>query len=425
MASLKSSALCASIMIQLALVTPGVFAEDSSLGSVASSNPNFLIVVGDDIGWPYYGFMGDPHVQTPNLDQLSQEGTWFPVAYTTSSLCRPSNPSIASGLYNFQTPSIGKTPDPETPTLANQLATAGYRSFAGGKWPTVPGREHAHEAGWEVLAEEFARPGEMSCACEGPHSFARDASSSQALTGFLDDYGSEPWIAWVAPYTTHVPYQPNAQFQIYDTGKKKANQFYATVSQLDDWIGWVRSELEARGELDNTVIIYLSDNGAGPGDPKLKPSKSKHSEGGYRTPIILWGGASTRLEGSGKRLEFAHAVDIFPTILGLAGIPLPEGPEYHGQRLDRVGEVPWREVLVGQHARKFASRSNARHARDERYFMTAKGCPKKLVFFDLEANPYSPPKIRSADLDAERAATLASAVDQWWDPCAATDDANS
>jgi uncharacterized sulfatase len=381
----------------LALALPLVAGKPAA----ADPLPNILLVIGDDVGWPYYGFMGHPLIQTPVLDQLAAEGTWFPVAYTTSSLCRPSNPGILTGLHNFQMPVVTKALDTSVATIANQLHTVGYINFHGGKsWP----------GGIGFLEREYGFDDLASDDLIGVHEFARQ--TLDPLNDFIDQHVGTPKFIWAAPFIPHAPHDPPPWAEaIYanlsiDT---KFKSYFAAISQLDDMVGDILTKLDEVGERDNTVTIYLSDNGYG-----LPKSKGKFTNSGYQTPIILH---DPRSPGKGQRSEFAHAVDVFPTILDLAGVPLPPGP-YEGLPLHKVGDIAWRTHLMGQHTKKFGKVLESRHIRDADGFrLEIKKCGDDPKLWDLNQYPFQQKKEKDLQAHAARVATLTAALDAWWNPC--------
>lgn len=351
-------------------------------GSPQAATPNFAIIVGDDIGWPHYGFMNHPHVQTPNLDTLATEGTYFPVAYSASSLCRPSNPAIATGLFNFQFPLEKKRLISSTPNFANQLQSRGYRTFAGGKWPLNAGiqDEQAIEEGFDVVADEC------------PHCFAFNHETSQSFWDFLDET-NQPWAAWLAPYTVHVPFRSEPHNQIYDNvdTKGRNKKYWASITQMDEWVGDLLNELDIRGELENTIIFYVSDNGQ-----NMKKAKGKFTENGLRSPLIMWcGGEVTNCTNHGERSEFVHFIDIFPTIMGLTGAPMPAG-EYYGIDL----RAPTRTEIVGHYGRKLGAQREALYVRTADGFLyTQKSCKARPLVWDLNIDPEDPDRIKASQID--------------------------
>jgi uncharacterized sulfatase len=387
------------------LATLLVFGSVTTAAAEPLVQPNFVLIIGDDVGWPHYGFMGHPVIQTPHLDALAAEGTWFPVAYAAASLCRPSNPAISTGLHNFQMSVAQGVLDHATPTFASELKKRGYATFAGGKWPVFPGEEHATAMGFDVIAPE------------GKHTFGRDALTSQSFRTFLAGLGGQPFTAWLAPYTTHVPFSPLPQFRaIYEPLglRTREESYFGTLTQLDAFVGLVRQWLTDEGQLDHTVIFYMSDNGQ-----QLRKAKSEQTENGMRSPLILWCGPTVLgCTNQGRRDELVHFVDVFPTILALAGAPLPDVYDYMGLRLDLLGSAPWRTSLPGQFARQLGEARARRHLRTADGFLyVEKSCRSLPRVFDLNANPLDPPRLRVFEIDPTRVAAWRAELDAWWNPC--------
>jgi uncharacterized sulfatase len=331
-----------------------VFLVLSASGSAAQP-PNIVLVIGDDHGWPDSGFMGHEVVATPALDELAAGGTVFTNAQLPASVCRPSLQTLLSGLHPEQwrakrqaLAAAGTIPIVFFPelyrqevvhyrTLPRELARRGYRSWEGGKmWegtylqagfthgmantllapPEIDGSELGRE-GWDPTRCGASRDVELPCPALAP------------VREFLQESGEAPFFLWFAPMLPHTPFDPPAQFtDPYQDRGLSADEivYYAQVTRMDAVIGELLRELEDHGNRDDTLVIYISDNGWQIGQgffSDLGHGKGSLHELATRTPLVFhWPG---RVPAGVVREELVAADDLFPTILDFAGAePLPD-----------------------------------------------------------------------------------------------------
>lgn len=298
--------------------------------SSSPSLPNIIFIVADDIGHGDYHFAGHPEISTPHIDRLAQAGVVFSNGYTVNSICRPSLASLITGLYpsqheitvnarnintrrksfEFGLPLYAQRMN-ELDTLPRQLATLGYRSLQTGKW-------------WE---EGFATGGfdEGDKIAEGifRHVTRRNVIGREGLEpifSFIDENKRQPFFIWYAPQMPHVPHNPPGHFLAPYAGisDDRVAKYYGMVSWFDDTIGQIVTHLEQQQLRDNTIIVYLADNGysissdiLGDGSERGKDSPY---ESGIRMPIIFnWPGHWQ----PARRSDLASNIDIVPTLLDL------------------------------------------------------------------------------------------------------------
>jgi uncharacterized sulfatase len=312
--------------------------------------PNILLVIADDQGWPDSGFMGSDHVRTPHLDALAAGGTVFTHAFSSSSVCRPALRTMLTGLHPFQIEARiarlrrrHETVEPRREmvhfeTLAKRLADRGYRTFEGGKfW------EDSYElAGFDAgLTDDASRaevePGLDSLSGGTGNQLGR--SSLDPLWSFVDAPGDAPWFVWFSPMLPHTPFDaPRKYWDLYGADGWRHVEgrigYDANVTRLDDVIGALVSGLEARGVLDDTLVVYLSDNGwdaegqaSSPIGHALGGVRGKLSmyELGFRTPLVFhWPGVIEEGERDDRLVDM---VDVVATLVDFSGAePLPQSP---------------------------------------------------------------------------------------------------
>jgi uncharacterized sulfatase len=328
------------------------------------SRPNIVLIISDDLGYPYHGFQGNEIVQTPNIDQLAVEGTTFTHAYSSASVCRPALQTILSGLHprswNAQRDRLEevmgtrfrrRSEVEQYVTLPRHLARKGYRTFQGGKhW-----EGNFRLAGFDV-GTTISRPFSLF----SPDWFLFGRRSVAALDEFLDGVGEdEPFFLFFAPMLPHLPHDPVGGVLSSYQGlglEEAAVGYYANITRFDKLVGRLIADLDARGLRDDTLFIYVSDNGweQGPYDrPRflstgLGGDRGKYSiyELGFRSPLIFsWPG---RIPENEQRKDLVTFEDLHATILQYAGAPLP--PDHDGlalsQRIAGHGERE-RDHLIG------------------------------------------------------------------------------
>jgi len=313
----------------------GISLVSEAFAQAGDPPPHILFIIGDDHGWPYSGFMGDPFIQTPELDALVAGGTLFSHGYSTASVCAPSLQTLLTGLHPHQwvvrKEQIEQDIGAFIPrglevsyfddTLPKRLSGLGYRSFQAGKhWEGT-----FDMAGFDAGTAQSFIVGSLNT--DGS-SFGRP-DSIDPLWDFVDTAGNEPLLFWIAPKLPHVPFDPPTEFQMLYAGQglvANAVLYYANITRLDALIGEILAGFSNRGLLENTLVIYLSDNGWEQ-DPFTehwfgsifggRRGKYSNHELGFRTPVIFnWPGRVLSGQVFDDLVSFE---DVFTTILDYAG----------------------------------------------------------------------------------------------------------
>lgn len=302
-----------------------------SLGADPAARPNVVLIVGDDMGWTDFGFMGSQDVRTPHLDQLAAQSAFFPNAYVPTSLCRASLATLLTGQYPHEhgiccndppegvdralmLPFIGRAP-----TIPRLLGAAGYASLQTGKfW-----EGHYRNAGFTEGMTTRGRHGE-----EG---LAIGRQTMAPIEDFVRRHHDRPFFLWYAPMLPHEPHNPPERFLVeYSIPGRppKLARYYAMCAWFDDSCGQLLASLEREGLSDRTLVVFVVDNGW---IQELSPTrttrgwfapKSKLSpyDGGLRTPLLLrWPGKLA----PGRRAELVSTIDVAPTILAACDAPVP------------------------------------------------------------------------------------------------------
>ena len=313
------------------------------------TRPNILVFVSDDMGWGQPGFNGGTEVETPHMDRLADEGVKLTQFYVQP-VCAPTRASLFTGRYAWKT---GAADNPDSRmddglllderTIAEALRDSSYATWLVGKWhaghwgserlPLQRGFDHhygfyngfidsyKHVRPWRYWHEilDWHRNGRP--VVESGYSTFLLAEEASQLIERHD--GSRPFFLYVAFNAPHDPYQAPpeyiAQFSHlpYDLETRKQR---AMVKAMDDAIGQVMDALERRGVLDETLVMFLNDNGglseAG-GNSPYRGLKGSYLEGGIRVPAVMrW---PSRITAGSASDALMHVADLFPTFAGLAG----------------------------------------------------------------------------------------------------------
>jgi len=327
----------------------------TSLGQ--DKQPNVVTLLVDDLGYRDIGCYGGP-VKTPVLDKLAAEGVRFTDFHSGAPSCSPSRATFLTGrnhrragVYSVITERLHKMHllESET-TIAEVLKENGYATAHFGKWHLgmpVNNRENPTPADhgfdyWFGLVNgpgpshknptQFLRNGERVGEMKG---YSCQIVVDEALT-WLDQKrdGDEPFFLNIWFNEPHAPIAaPEEIVSQYGALDDQAAIYSGTIDNTDRAIGRLVAKLEKLGELDNTIIIYSSDNGSYRQERsgELRGKKGALFEGGHRVPgIVYWKGG---IPGGRVEDEPAGAVDLLPTLCGLIDIDKPEGVHLDGSDL--------------------------------------------------------------------------------------------
>lgn len=336
-------------------VLPGVCLENEP--------PNIVFILADDLGWKDLGVYGNEFNETPNLDKLAHSGIQFTQAYAACPVSSPTRASIMTGkhparlhLTNFIN---GRRIDPLSPvippqwkpyleaeeiTIAELLQSKGYTTGMVGKWhlgnqdlqmPWNQGFDFAR-----VIGENGLDYYNYSIYADSFKNEIKD-HGTEYLTDKLTGYGidfinknkDKPFFLYLAYSAPHVLLVPRADklgkyFRKYGQSERKFNPNYAAiVESIDDGIGMIVETLKSQGLLENTLVIFTSDNGGlamdelGPiptSNAPLREMKGHIYEGGTRIPaIISWEGI---IEKGQVCDNYFSTIDYLPTFCELTGI---------------------------------------------------------------------------------------------------------
>ncbi len=300
--------------------------------SPAAEKPNIILIISDDHAYSDYGFMGHEHIQTPNIDRIASQSQLYTRGYVTP-VCSPSLASLLTGKLPH---GHGITGNDLVPTgdgkrkrdtlldrlLSNEvvlpqaLGESGYLSFQSGKLWNASYREIGFTHGMTVKA---SRHGDLGLEI--------GRKGMKPIFDFIEQARAQakPFFVWYAPFLPHTPHNPPDELLAKYLGKgptPAAEKYYAMVEWFDQTCGELDRYLADNALSENTVVIYLADNGwhaaLGTGSDR---SKLSPYELGIRTPIFLRWPGKVPANRDGESL--ASIIDVVPTILKLAGAEVP------------------------------------------------------------------------------------------------------
>ncbi|MCP5537568.1 MAG: sulfatase-like hydrolase/transferase [Akkermansiaceae bacterium] len=310
--------------------------------------PNIVFILSDDQSWTDYGFMGHPDIKTPHLDKLAARSLVMPNGYVAAPLCRPSLASMASGLYPFQHGITGNDVDGKNnraqldiplrakfhqhPSFIKLLTSNGYLAHQSGKW---------WEGSWQDggFTHGMTHGDPKRGGRHGDAGLKIGRTGLKPVTDFIDHATKEnkPFLLWYAPLLPHTPHNPPERILGKYTQAGRADdlaKYYAMCEWFDETCGELLDYLDQKKLTNNTMVIYICDNGWAPAstnkdDPNQKTwprfalrSKASPYENGTRTPVMIsWPGHVS----ASRVPDLAHAIDLFPTIAAAAGLKAPDG----------------------------------------------------------------------------------------------------
>jgi len=349
----------------LIAITFTFFAVSSCKEHQKKENLNIIFIYADDWGYGDLGIHGSTFCETPNIDKLAAGGIDFQNFVVNNPVCSPSRTAIMTGHFPARHSVHGhfasveshmrrNMPDwlnPEAPMLPRILQNAGYKTAHFGKWHLS--NTHVEDSpdpahyGYDEYAA-FNLPGRL-------HQMSADSTVYKTID-FIERNHESPFFVNVWLHESHTPHYPEEEYMMQFDHLDKQQQVYAAIiAKADADIGMLMAKIKELNIDDNTLVIFSSDNGpeytgsgktiedasTGPGygtyysvgeTGGLKGQKRSLLSGGVRTPFIARC-PSFIPEGQVDRRSEIAGVDIFPTFLELAGIPLPEGYTADGESI--------------------------------------------------------------------------------------------
>jgi len=430
----------------LLLTVAAAWCSGDGLAADGPKRPNILLILIDDLGKEWLSCYGAEDVETPNLDRLAAEGMRFENAYCMPQ-CTPTRVTLLTGQYPFRHGWVNHWDVPRwgggchfdanrNPSLARYLQKAGYKTAAAGKWQISDFRvqpeamaQHGFDdwrmwTGFEgdnpPSAERYWNPYLHTLAGSQtyPNAYGPDLETD-FLIDFMLRHRDEPLFLYYPMTLTHgplvtTPAEPEATG---DLGQHKAMVRYA-----DHLVGRLITALKETDLLENTIVLVTCDNGTGGniaghrGGRLVQGAKGLTSEPGVCVPFIV--NCPGRVPAGVVTTALTDVTDILPTLLELAGAPLPEGHVFDGRSIaplitgqSQQSPRTWIMAMGGGNDARLTEngvenkfRFRDRVFRDERFKLYVDSNRQAVKLIDFESDPDESRNILAEPGDAGRLA---------------------
>ncbi|WP_203532562.1 arylsulfatase [Draconibacterium halophilum] len=310
------------------------------------TKPNIIIILADDQGWGDLSCKGNTNIETPNIDKLAETGVTFD-RFFVCAVCSPTRAELLTGRYHvrsgvWSTGAGGERMDLDETTIAEVFKNAGYATAAYGKWHNgMQAPYHPNSRGFDDFygfcsghwGNYYSPMLEHNGEIVKGDGFIIDNLTQKGLK-FIEGNKDKPFLLYLPFNTPHSPMQVPDQFwekyknknlEMFHRDKEKEDTLFtkAALAMCEniDWnVGRISQKVEELGLTENTIILYLSDNGPNGfrWNDNMKGKKGSTDEGGVRSPLIMnWKGKLS----AGKEIgEITSGIDLLPTLSELAGI---------------------------------------------------------------------------------------------------------
>jgi len=323
--------------------------------ATAADKPNIIFIFVDDQGYYDLGCYGAGEVETPHIDAMATSGMRFTDYYAAAPICSPSRAGLLTGCYPrrvgmetwVQRADSTQGIHPDELTLAELFKDNGYATACIGKWhlgfhppflPRSQGFDHYFGLLHNLDPVEivyFEDQGGVPLIRNGtviqrPPDPARLTSlyTDEAIA-FIEKNKEKPFFLYLPHTMLHNPLGVSAAFK----GSSSWGEYGDAIQELDHHVGRLFASLKQQKIDDNTIVIYASDNGRGPGRTpaqKIRGRKLSTYEGGIRVPAIAWG-PGLGLQAGTESAAVVRAMDWYPTLATFAGISIPVGRVIDGR----------------------------------------------------------------------------------------------
>ncbi len=402
-----------------------------SCSSQSDSKPNVIVILGDDYSFGEHGIYGNEIIQTPNIDRFIAEGVSFDNFYVGPTSA-PTRAQLMTGKHEFKG-GITHTKYPRAYLNLNEkimpeyFLEEGYTTAHFGKWhlgnDTFDDEYSARARGFESsIVSDYKVHFDPNLRVDGEmksyKGFRTDILFDEAISWIITKSKEQkPLMCWIATNSAHMPFDCPQQYKDMYRGKLKtreAEDYYGMVTNMDDNIGRLIEQLKSNGLYEDTILIYMTDNGhvVNEYNAGMRGRKGSQYRGGTRVPFAIH--YPTQIEGSRVINELAGGIDLLPTLLELCGIELDK-------EVDGVSLVPLikgeREQLDDRfmvcHTGRWLdgaadSGKYNRYAVQNRRFRLV----DNKALYDIESDPAE--KINVIDQHPELVSSMRDYYEQWW-----------
>ena len=327
--------------------------QEKEVSLSSASYPNIVYIFTDDLGYGDIGTFGATDIKTPHIDRMANEGIKFTSFLSASPVCSPSRAGLMTGrmpqrmgINSVFFPESFTGMDPEEITFAEILKEKGYQTAAVGKWhlghmerflPLNQGFDQYFGIPYSNDMESvvYLRDNEVED-FNVDQTYTTQKYTEEALS-FIDKASDSPFLLYLAHNQPHVPIYASPDFQ----GKSERGLYGDVIEEIDWSVGQILAKLEEKGILENTLIVFSSDNGPwlvmedhGGSAGELREGKQYTFEGGVRVPTVaMWKG---KIEAGQVYDDLATQMDWFPTFCKIVGAEIPKDREIDGKDLSAV-----------------------------------------------------------------------------------------
>ena len=363
----------------------------------APRRPNVLFILTDDQRWDALSLAGNEHLKTPNIDRIGREGVYFRNAFCTTSLCSPSRASILSGLYAHKHGVTNNFTDYPTnlKSFPRVLQSSGYQTAYIGKWHMGEDNDEPRPGfDWFVTHKGQGKYFDTEFNFHGQERKVVPGYYTHVVTQMAKDWlertrGDQPWCLMIGHKAPHSFYYPEPKYQkafdqvsvpypesstdralidkpewirkrrntwhgiygpLFDWRKDFPDEtpegvkdfeamtraYWGTILSVDDSVGQLLSFLEQRGELDRTVIVYMSDNGILNGEHGMVDKRTAHEPSMRIVQLVRYPGLVSKEQGRVID-QSVLTVDIAPSILELCGC----------DPMEKIDGMSWKSLVQG------------------------------------------------------------------------------
>ena len=397
------------------------------------AKPNIILILADDLGYETIGANGGTSYRTPVLDKLAATGVRFTHCFVQP-LCTPTRVQLMTGRYNVRNYLNFGNMDPQAVTFGNLLKQAGYATCIAGKWQLGQDLGLPKKFGFDehCLWQHTRRPPRYANPGLEINGVEKNWANGEYGPDLVNDYALDfitrkkdgPFFLYYPMMLTHAPYQPTPDSRDWDPKAQgeqvniDAKHFADMVAYMDKLVGKLVARLDSLGIRDNTLLVFVGDNGTGRGtrsmmgDRLVIGGKSLTTDAGMHVPLIAsWPGKVT---GGTVCSDLVDSTDFLPTILDAAGVAPPglklDGRTFLPQVLGAEGQ-PRDWIYSWYSPRQSADMTVREFAFNHRYKLYRTG-----EFFDLRKEPAEKQPLTVASLEGEAAAAaklLQGALDQY------------
>lgn len=327
-----------------------VLLSGSAFSAETASRPNIIVILADDLGYETIRANGGESYQTPVLDKLAATGVRFEQCYVQP-LCTPTRAQLMTGQYNIRNYINFGLLNPQSRTFGNFLRDAGYATCITGKWQL--GREAGlpkkfgfdEHCLWQHTRRppRYANPGLEINGVEKDFTngeYGPDIVNDFAMD-FISRHKTSPFFLYYPMMLTHGPYQPTPDSKTWDPKavgedvNKRPEHFADMVAYMDKLVGKLLARLDQAGVRDNTLIVFIGDNGTGKGTPSMFKGreviggKGTTTTMGMHVPLIVsW---PAKISTPKVTADLVDSTDVLPTICDAAGVKLPTDAKIDGR----------------------------------------------------------------------------------------------